>query len=334
MTRAGAGPRPGASAARPENSGLLLVDKPAGPTSHDVVVRVRRSLGAPGAGHLGTLDPPATGLLVIALGAATRCVPLLQSGEKTYEVGITFGVETDTEDASGKVLARSEVACDEAAIRAESRDLVGSLDQIPPMVSAIRVLGERLHHAARRGVTIDRAPRRVHVHAWEWLDFALPTARARIVCSPGTYVRALVRDLGRALGCGATVAELRRIASAPWNVEHAVSAEDLARLPAEALRSKGGVPLGEALRRFPAIVLAAAERLRLADGRAIERATETLAPGVTLAPDVTPAPGTNVVLRDADDVPLAIATALAGPDGGISFQPRIVFPWAVRGAGA
>jgi len=321
VSRAGAASRAAAAPIRPETSGLLLVDKPAGPTSHDVVVRVRRALGAPGAGHLGTLDPPATGLLVIALGAATRCVPLLQSGDKTYEVDVTFGVETDTEDASGAVVARATVDCDEAAIRAAAAQLTGPLDQIPPMVSAIRVDGERLHHAARRGVTVERAPRRVHVRAWEWLDIALPGARARIVCSPGTYVRSLVRDLGRALGCGAIVASLRRLRSEPWDVEAAVTAEDLARLPADALRAKGGVPLGEALRRFPSVVLDRSERERLADGRAIERGGE---PGAT---------GETFVLSDADGVPLAIA-ARAGEPGSPVLQPRIVFPWAVRGVPA
>jgi len=312
--------RAGAPAVRPETSGLLLVDKPAGPTSHDVVMRVRRALAQPGAGHLGTLDPPATGLLVIALGAATRCVPLLQSGEKTYEVGILLGVETDTEDASGNVLSRAAVTCDEAAIRSAAVSLTGELAQIPPMVSAIRVGGERLHRAARRGETIERAPRRVHVRAWEWLDFTLPRARARIVCSPGTYVRSLVRDLGRALGCGATVADLRRLASAPWTVERAVTADDLARLPAEVLWAKAGVPLGEALERFPSLVLDEAERQRLADGRVIERAAEPFA-----GADPT-------VLRDENHVPLAVAARGAGPDGREHYQPRIVFPWAVRGS--
>jgi len=311
---------PAAAPVRPETSGLLLVDKPAGPTSHDVVLRVRRALAAPGAGHLGTLDPPATGLLIVAVGAATRCVPLLQSGNKTYEVTIRFGVETETEDLTGAVTRTAPVEAGEAGIRAAASRLLGEQSQIPPMVSAIRVGGERLHRLARRGAVVERAPRPVHVFAWDWLEFALPDARARITCSPGTYVRSLARDLGRDLGCGAVVATLRRLRSEPYGLERAVTDEDLRTLDAAALWAKGGVPLGEALRSYPSVVVDDAEKTALGDGRALSRPAP--APGEAAA---------MVVLRDAADVPLAIAArAAGGAESGGRIEPRIVFPWTVR----
>jgi tRNA pseudouridine55 synthase len=321
---AGAAPRP---ARRPapgptlESSGLLLVDKPEGPTSHDLVMIARRALDAPGAGHLGTLDPGASGLLVVATGAATRCVPLLQSGDKTYEVAIRLGIETDTEDLSGRVVREAEVRVSEAQLREASARLTGELQQVPPMVSAIRMGGRRLHRLARAGVTVERSPRPVRVDEWTWLDLRLPEARARIVCSPGTYVRSLARDLGRALGCGAAVASLRRLRSEPWGLERAVTLEELRELPAAELRARAGVTLGEALARFPEVTVDPNERAALGNGRALRRAAHELAPAAG-----------PVVLRDPAGVPLAIATPAGDADdpGVCVLQPGIVFPWAVR----
>ena len=157
-------------------SGLLLVDKPAGVTSHDVVDRARRRLRARGAGHLGTLDPAASGLLVLALGAATRCATVWQSGAKTYEATVRFGVVTSTQDLQGEVLERREVALTEAEVRAAAVGFVGPIEQVPPMVSALKVDGRRLYRLARRGEVVERRARAVRVHSWEWLDFDLPEA--------------------------------------------------------------------------------------------------------------------------------------------------------------
>lgn len=333
-------PASGRAAAGPATlagSGLLVVDKPAGPTSHDVVLWVRRALGAPGAGHLGTLDPPATGLLLVAVGAATRCVPLLRAGAKTYEVTIRFGVTTDTDDLAGGVIATAEVTCGEAEIRAAAADVARRPWQTPPRVSAVHVGGERMHRLARAGADFESPSRPVNVHAWEWLEFALPDARARIACSAGTYVRSLARDLGASLGCGAAVASLRRLRSEPHGLDHSVNAEDLRSLDAEALWAKGGIPLGVALRGYPDDVVAAEERDALANGRWLGRPARTSAAGA-LAGGGLAAPDPHadvVVLRDGEGAPLALARRQADPDVPATdrLQPFVVFPWAVaRGA--
>ena len=151
-------------------AGLLPVDKPAGPTSHDVVARARRALGTRAIGHLGTLDPGASGLLVLAIGPATRCAAVWQRGEKTYEGIARFGIVTDSQDVDGRVLRTSESRPDESAVRSAGEALAGDLMQVPPMVSALKQGGERLHAIARRGETVERAPRPVHVEPWEWLS--------------------------------------------------------------------------------------------------------------------------------------------------------------------
>ena len=324
-------PASGRAAAGPATlagSGLLVVDKPAGPTSHDVVLWVRRALGAPGAGHLGTLDPPATGLLLVAVGAATRCVPLLRAGAKTYEVTIRFGVTTDTDDLAGGVIATAEVTCGEAEIRAAAADVARRPWQTPPRVSAVHVGGERMHRLARAGADFESPSRPVSVHAWEWLEFAVADARARIACSAGTYVRSLARDLGASLGCGAAVASLRRLRSEPHGLDHSVNAEDLRSLDAEG-------------HDLPARVIrdgiAAEERDALANGRWLGRPARTSAAGA-LAGGGLAAPDPHadvVVLRDGEGAPLALARRQADPDVPATdrLQPFVVFPWAVaRGA--
>src|SRR5258705_1548209 len=236
--------------------GLLAVDKPAGVTSHDVVLRVRRRLAARGAGHLGTLDPGASGLLVIALGAATRAVPVWQGGEKTYEGTIRFGIETDSQDLDGTVIAERPLgALDEAQVRAGVAPFTGTIAQIPPMVSALKVGGRRLHALARRGVEVERAPRTVTIHAWEWLAIELPEARFRIRCSGGTYVRTLAHDLGRALGPGAALASLRRTRSEPFELERAVTTAELDRLEPPQVLERFGIPLDRAREVLPAVVV-------------------------------------------------------------------------------
>lgn len=309
----------------PETSGLLVVDKPAGPTSHDVVAIVRRALGAPGAGHLGTLDPAATGLLLVALGAATRCIHLWQGGEKTYEAEFRFGVETSTDDMAGEVVTRREVNVDEAAIRAASVPLTGDLRQVPPMVSALKVGGRRLHEMARAGLTVERAARPVRVSEWTWLEFRLPEARARIRCSGGTYVRALARDLGDTLGCGAALSALRRTRSEPFGLERAVTLEDLRARNASELWSQGGIPLGEALTGRPGLELSAEETEKLGHGNPFPRAVA----GLPVAADS--AANDPLVLRDEAGTPLALAERRPDPfDPAVTWiQPRVVFPWAV-----
>ena len=212
--------------------GVLVCDKAAGMTSHDVVARVRRLAGQRRVGHGGTLDPPATGVLVLALGRATRLLPFLPTEPKRYLATVAFGAETDTLDAAGTVTATADAdAVDEAALRAAMAGFVGPQEQVPPMVSAIKVGGERLYAKARRGEQVERAPRPIVVHALELLGFSAgerPLATVEVVCSGGTYVRSLAADLGRAVGTLAHLAGLRRTAVGRFTEDQAHRLEDLA----------------------------------------------------------------------------------------------------------
>jgi tRNA pseudouridine55 synthase len=253
--------------------GVLVCDKPAGMTSHDVVARVRRLAGQRRVGHGGTLDPPATGVLVLALGRATRLLPFLPMEPKRYLARIAFGAETDTLDASGTVTATAETAgVDEPALRGALGGFLGPQQQLPPMVSAVKVGGERLYAKARRGESVERATRPIVVHALELVDFAAgerPEATVAVTCSGGTYVRSLAADLGRALGTLAHLAGLRRTAVGQF------TERDAHTLPAlEALA--GGLER---------VVLAPAQALRSISVRPLSGAeAAALATGATLPP--------------------------------------------------
>lgn len=207
-------------------SGLALVDKPSGITSHDAVDRVRRALGTRKVGHAGTLDPLASGLLVIGVGRATRLLRFLGDLPKVYRGVGMLGVETDTLDAEGDVVRRAAVDVTDADVRAAVAALVGDLDQVPPAYSAVKVGGRRLYDAARRGEPVEAAPRRVRVDAFELEAFRPPSFDFTVRCSGGTYVRSLVADAGTALGCGAHLRELRRTAIGPFRVEDARPPDD------------------------------------------------------------------------------------------------------------
>lgn len=211
--------------------GVLLVDKPAGPTSHDVVQQVRRAAGQSRIGHTGTLDPAATGVLVLCLGRAAKLVRFLQAGTKTYAARMVLGVTTDSQDADGEVVATADAS--EVTERSLCEALVrfqGDILQIPPMVSAVKVEGERLHEKARRGEVIDREARAVTVHDLVLDAFESgPRAEASflVTCSAGTYVRTLAHDVGEALGVGGSLLSLRRIANGPFAEHEAVTPDVL-----------------------------------------------------------------------------------------------------------
>lgn len=211
--------------------GVLVVDKPTGMTSHDVVARIRRVAGQKRVGHAGTLDPDATGVLVVALGRATRLVPYLQAGRKTYHARMRLGVTTTTLDAAGEVVEERDASgVDEPALCEALKGFVGDIEQIPPMVSAVKVGGERLHVKARRGEVVERASRPVTIHDIVLEDFvAGPRAEAAflVTCSPGTYIRTLAADVGEVLGVGAHLVGLRRLASGRFGVEHAITLDAL-----------------------------------------------------------------------------------------------------------
>lgn len=209
--------------------GVLLVDKPDGPTSHDVVASARRALGTRRVGHTGTLDPFATGLLLLCAGRATRLASLFHLLPKRYEATVVLGVETDTDDRTGAPGAVSEAwrRLSRGEVEAALGDLTGELAQRPPAFSAKKVRGRRAHRVARDGGEPDLAPATVTVHRLELRGWEPPRARVEAWVSTGTYIRALARDLGRALGCGAHLGELRRGAIGPFSVDGALPADAL-----------------------------------------------------------------------------------------------------------
>lgn len=233
-------------------NGLLVVDKPAGWTSHDVVGRVRRLAGTKKVGHAGTLDPMATGVLVLGIGKATRLLGLITRHDKRYAATVDFGATTTTEDAEGEVVSRHDISgLTRAAVEAAASRFVGEISQVPPAVSAISVGGVRSYTRARRGETVSLPARQVVVHSFTVLSFADGCAEVEVHCSAGTYVRALARDLGAALGVGGHLKALRRSASGPY----ALPAPTLDTLAEDGVE-KHLVPLADAARAaFPSRVV-------------------------------------------------------------------------------
>ncbi len=212
--------------------GVVLIDKPAGMTSHDVVAQLRKRFGERRIGHAGTLDPDATGVLVIGVGNATRLLRFASASNKTYEVEIVFGAETDTLDASGQVVAEHHMSVDLEQVGAAAASLTGEIEQVPPMVSARRVGGRRLYEIAREGREVDRESRSVTVSRFEVGATEDPLIwRAKVTCSAGTYIRTLGADLGSALGGGAHIRNLRRIRSGHYSVEETGTIDEAPLLP-------------------------------------------------------------------------------------------------------
>jgi tRNA pseudouridine55 synthase len=219
--------------------GVLLVDKASGMTSHDVVAIVRRRLNTKKVGHCGTLDPLATGLLIIVLGRGTKIQDLLMAEDKEYVGAMTLGVMTDSQDADGKVTETREVGnYSREQIDAAFAKFQGDFYQLPPMVSAIKKDGVPLYKLARQGKTIEREPRFVHVYGHEIKEVRLPDIDFRVVCSKGFYVRTYAFDIGNELGCGAHLKELRRTKSGKFTLEHAVTVEDIQTLDASVIRER------------------------------------------------------------------------------------------------
>lgn len=211
--------------------GALLVDKPAGPTSHDVVEAVRRHFGIKKVGHCGTLDPNATGLLILVLGRATRLSEKLMSEDKTYAGTIKFGETTSSYDAAGELVSSLPVpplTLDQLNETAAS--FAGDHLQMPPMVSAIKKDGVPLYKLARKGIEVERKPRLVHIYYFKFSCYAEPFGEFRVACTKGTYVRSLAHELGQKLGCGAHLAALRRLVSGQFDVANALSLEETLKL--------------------------------------------------------------------------------------------------------
>jgi tRNA pseudouridine55 synthase len=234
--------------------GVLVLDKPAGLSSAAAADKVKRALGADRAGHGGTLDPIATGVLPVCLGAATKLAQFLLADDKAYEAVGVLGVATDTLDATGRRVAEHPVAVDEAAVRAALARHLGEQDQIPPMFSALKQDGERLYERARRGEEVERAPRRIRIDRLELLAFEPPRFRIAVACTKGTYIRSLIADLGTALGCGAHLSALRRTRSGRFTIEQAVALDQLAGAALVPLTEATDLPLVQVL--APALILA------------------------------------------------------------------------------
>jgi tRNA pseudouridine55 synthase len=234
------------------HDGLVVVDKPAGFTSHDVVAKLRKAFGQRKVGHAGTLDPDATGVLLVGLGRATRLLRFLTDTGKVYRGEVAFGVATDTLDAGGTETARQAMpALTAPDLEALLPRFIGTIEQVPPMVSAIKVEGKRLHELARQGQVVERAPRTVRIDRIEIEGFTageFPTAQLLVECGSGTYIRSLALDLGEAAGGVAHLARLRRLKVGPFPIEEAHTLDEIAESPEKAL-----LPLVEAVRHLPRV---------------------------------------------------------------------------------
>ena len=222
------------SSRQPENevNGALLIDKPAGPTSHDIVDIIRGQFGLQKVGHCGTLDPAATGLLIMLLGRATKLSMKLTADHKVYEGSIEFGKTTDSYDAQGDITATADVpTLDCEALNAAAQSFQGDIQQKPPMVSAVKKDGVPLYKLARKGKTIEREAKPVHIFSFEFNQYNASVGTFRVHCSKGTYVRSLAHELGEQLGCGAHLRTLHRTGSGKFDVADAIRLEDLVKLP-------------------------------------------------------------------------------------------------------
>ena len=290
----------------PRRHGLLLVDKPSGMTSHDVVAKVRQAAGQKRVGHTGTLDPMATGLMAVLLGSATRLEPWLTKMDKVYSGRIELGLATDTDDITGRVLERSsEPAPPEDVLRQALAEHVGSHDQRPPAYSAVKVAGRRSHQAARAGDALELKARPVVAHKLTLLAYEPPFLDFRAEVGSGYYIRSLARDLGADLGLGGALAALRRETVGPWSLDRAVTLEELAAWDEDDWRLKLAPP-AEALPHLPAATLDEEAARRFCQGQRVP------------APDSRPG-GTYKIL-DRDGSLLGLADC-ADPPLGESFTP-------------
>jgi tRNA pseudouridine55 synthase len=253
--------------------GILSVDKPAGMTSHDVVAAVRRITGQRRVGHAGTLDPLATGLLLLCLGRATRLAEYLVRGRKIYRATVRLGVVTDTYDAEGQVVAVTPVEdLSGEWIEEAAAEFVGRVEQTPPVYSAIKSKGTPLYKLARQGRAVSPPPRQVEIEAVELLAWEAPDLTLLVRCGPGTYIRSLAHDLGQRLGPGGHLTALRRLASGHWRVEDALSPTEVAEAFAQGLGPQILHPPDEALLEFAAAALDDEQTSSVRHGRNIDLA--------------------------------------------------------------
>ncbi len=244
-------------------NGIVIVDKPQGWTSQDVTARLRRVFGTRRIGHGGTLDPLATGVLPVFVGRATRGAEFFEHAEKTYETVLRLGITTDTEDITGTVWEQREVSISQQEFLGILPQFRGKIQQIPPMYSALKINGQKLCDLARKGREVSRPPREIEIHALECLEFTGQTARLRVRCSKGTYIRTLCKDIGETLGCGGCMESLRRTGAGAYTIEEAVALETLleSQTPEAYLR-----PVDTLFARHPAVTLTEKQEARCRNG--------------------------------------------------------------------
>ena len=254
-------------------NGIVIVDKPEGWTSQDVTARLRRVFNTRRIGHGGTLDPMATGVLPVFVGRATRGVEFFEHAEKTYEATLRLGLLTDTEDVFGNTLEEREVHISETEFSAVLQQFRGKIMQVPPMYSALKVNGQKLCDLARKGREVERQPRQIEIFELECLEFTGLTARLRVRCSKGTYIRTLCKDIGLALGCGGCMAALRRVTAGAYTIEEAVPLQTLLETenPEPYLRA-----VDTMFTQHPAVTLSAKQEQRVRNGNSF---STTLEPG-------------------------------------------------------
>jgi tRNA pseudouridine55 synthase len=236
-------------------NGFLVVDKPSGLTSHDVVVKVRRLFKEKKVGHCGTLDPMATGVLVLGLGKGTKLSRFLCLDPKVYLGEITLGVTTDTLDATGRVVKECPVEVSEDKIKETLKKFEGEITQIPPMTSAIKVNGVPLYVLARRGIEVERPPRQVRIDKIDFLSWEKPVVKFKVVCGKGTYVRTIAADFGEKLGCGAHLSALRRLSSGEFSIENAWHLQELKDLKEKGKLEEALILLSQGLAHYPQVVV-------------------------------------------------------------------------------
>lgn len=245
-------------------NGVIIIDKEPGFTSHDVVAKMRGICGQKKIGHTGTLDPMATGVLPVCLGSGTKLCDMLTDRDKEYVAELLLGVETDTQDTTGHMLAQRHVRAEEAEVRAACESFLGDYEQIPPMYSALKIDGKKLYELARAGKEVERKARPVRILEMDILECRLPVVKMRIVCSKGTYIRTLCADIGTRLGCGGTMQSLRRTAVGKFRLEKALTLGDLQQMKDRGRLEEAVLPVDSVFEDCPALHVSG-ENLRLLD---------------------------------------------------------------------
>ena len=251
-------------------NGVIVIHKEAGFTSHDVVAKMRGICGQRKIGHTGTLDPAATGVLPVCLGSATKLCDMLGEKDKEYVAELLLGVETDTQDTTGTVLATKEVTATEEEVRSACEAFIGDYEQVPPMYSALKVNGKKLYELAREGKEIERKARPVTIYELEILEIELPVVTMRVACSKGTYIRTLCADIGAKLGCGGTMQSLKRTRVGGFRLESAVTLGQLQEKKDAGCLRETVIPVDEMFSECPALHVTEKGALLLENGNPLE----------------------------------------------------------------